>query len=191
MSPPAADVDLAVRSSDHDNKLEGPIAVKSLKPGTSTEASANEQEDLSVKQDSLSIKPDGPIDASIDQPAAEYDLRNTLNGPLKYLGSLDSYKSVEITPVIGREYPDVQLTDLLSDDQKLKDLAVIGMCASRFLAELLTIVSVSQRGVVFFRNQDIDSDQQKVLGQKLGELTGKPESSKVCVSQKSLAATIS
>jgi alpha-ketoglutarate-dependent taurine dioxygenase len=38
---------------------------------------------------------------------------------------------------------------------------------------------VSQRGVLFFRNQSIDSDQQKVLGQKLGELTGKPESSKV------------
>lgn len=38
---------------------------------------------------------------------------------------------------------------------------------------------VSQRGVVFFRNQNIDSDQQKVLGQKLGELTGKPATSKV------------
>jgi hypothetical protein len=38
---------------------------------------------------------------------------------------------------------------------------------------------VSQRGVVFFRNQDINIDDQKVLGQKLGELTGKPASSKV------------
>lgn len=39
--------------------------------------------------------------------------------------------------------------------------------------------AVSQRGVVFFRNQDIGIDQQKILGQKLGELTGKPASSKV------------
>lgn len=39
--------------------------------------------------------------------------------------------------------------------------------------------TVSQRGVLFFKNQSIDSDEQKILGQKLGELTGKPGSSKV------------
>lgn len=33
--------------------------------------------------------------------------------------------------------------------------------------------------MVFFRNQDIDIEAQKVLGQRLGELTGKPESSKL------------
>jgi hypothetical protein len=44
---------------------------------------------------------------------------------------------------------------------------------------LLTYDIVSQRGVVFFRNQTIDTDDQKVLGQRLGELTGKPETSKV------------
>jgi len=33
--------------------------------------------------------------------------------------------------------------------------------------------------VVFFRNQDIGIEDQKVLGQKLGELTGKPATSKV------------
>lgn len=38
---------------------------------------------------------------------------------------------------------------------------------------------MSQRGVVFFRNQDINIEDQKVLGQRLGELTGKPESSKL------------
>lgn len=32
---------------------------------------------------------------------------------------------------------------------------------------------------MFFRNQDIDIDSQKILGQKLGELTGKPETSKL------------
>ena len=29
--------------------------------------------------------------------------------------------------------------------------------------------------MVFFRNQDLNIDDQKLLGQKLGELTGKPE----------------
>lgn len=38
---------------------------------------------------------------------------------------------------------------------------------------------VSQRGVVFFRNQKISSDEHKILLQKLGELTGKPVTSKV------------
>ena len=39
--------------------------------------------------------------------------------------------------------------------------------------------TLSQRGVVFLRNQDVSVGQQKILGQKLGELTGKPETSKV------------
>ncbi|RAO67585.1 uncharacterized protein BHQ10_003597 [Talaromyces amestolkiae] len=83
--------------------------------------------------------------------------------PLKYSGSLDEYKSFDVTPIIGREFSDVQLTDILNDDQKLRDLAV----------------TVSRRGVVFFRKQELNSDQQKILGQKLGELTGKPATSKL------------
>lgn len=38
---------------------------------------------------------------------------------------------------------------------------------------------VSQRGVVFFRKQRLDIEEQKILGTKLGELTGKPDTSKV------------
>lgn len=39
---------------------------------------------------------------------------------------------------------------------------------------------VSQRGVVFFRKQDdVDNDLQKELVQRLGELSGKPETSKL------------
>jgi hypothetical protein len=34
---------------------------------------------------------------------------------------------------------------------------------------------------VFFRNQDITIDQQKALGTRLGELSGKPASSKLHV----------
>ncbi|PVH83959.1 taurine catabolism dioxygenase [Cadophora sp. DSE1049] len=83
--------------------------------------------------------------------------------PLQYSGSLDTYESFDVTNVIGREFSKLQLTDILKDDEKIRDLAII----------------VSQRGVVFFRNQDIGIEDQKFLGQKLGELTGKPETSKL------------
>ncbi|KAM5374716.1 hypothetical protein ACJZ2D_006360 [Fusarium nematophilum] len=86
-----------------------------------------------------------------------------LDGPLTYSGSLDSEEQFDVTAVIGREFPKLQLSEILKDDIKLRDLAVL----------------VSQRGVLFFRNQDINIDDQKYLGQRLGELTGKPESSKL------------
>lgn len=41
-------------------------------------------------------------------------------------------------------------------------------------------MSVSQRGVVFFRKQDgLNNELQKELAQRLGELAGKPETSKL------------
>jgi hypothetical protein len=51
-------------------------------------------------------------------------------------------------------------------------------------SEWLTLVRawptiVSQRGVVFFRNQDLPIEGQKLLGQRLGELTGKPVTSQL------------
>lgn len=49
-----------------------------------------------------------------------------LTEPLKYSGSLDQYKSLDTTPVIGREFSDVQLTDILNDDQQIRDLAITG-----------------------------------------------------------------
>ncbi|KPI34564.1 putative alpha-ketoglutarate-dependent sulfonate dioxygenase [Cyphellophora attinorum] len=83
--------------------------------------------------------------------------------PLKYSGSLDQYKHFDVTNVIGREFVDLQLSQILNDDAKLRDLAI----------------TVSERGVVFFRSQDLNIEDQKILGQKLGELTGKPETSKL------------
>ncbi|TVY50161.1 putative alpha-ketoglutarate-dependent sulfonate dioxygenase [Lachnellula cervina] len=118
---------------------------------------------------------------SADSPVAHHAqeepeaLRTTINSkpstllskpypiPLVYSGSLDRYESFDLTTVIGKEFPTVQLTELLKDDAKIKDLAI----------------TVSQRGVVFFRNQDINIEEQKNLAQKLGELSGKPETSKL------------
>ena len=51
---------------------------------------------------------------------------STERKPLTYSGSLDGYKSFDVTPIIGREFPDVQLSTLLSDDVKIRDLAILG-----------------------------------------------------------------
>lgn len=99
--------------------------------------------------------------------------------PLQYSGTLDNYESFDVTSVIGREYPKLQLSEILSDDAKIRDLAIQGEFKHHRSPRLADIVSVSQRGVLFFRNQDIGIEDQKILGQKLGELTGKPATSKV------------
>ena len=84
----------------------------------------------------------------------------TLN--LKPSGKLDgAYEFTEVTPQIGREYPKVQVREILKDEEKLRDLAI----------------TVSRRGVVFFRNQDLTVEEQKELADKLGRLTGKPKDS--------------
>ncbi|KAJ5273158.1 hypothetical protein N7478_008283 [Penicillium angulare] len=109
------------------------------------------------------ISPSAPTPTGKLALAQETSQKTYIREPLKYSGSLNEYKNFDVTPVIGREFSGVQLTDLLNDDDKLRDLAI----------------TVSRRGVVFFRGQDINSDQQKILGQKLGELTGKPATSKL------------
>lgn len=47
------------------------------------------------------------------------------------------------------------------------------------LCWVLCPVLQTRFGVLFFRNQDLTIEDQKLLGQKLGELTGKPETSKL------------
>ncbi|KAJ3570708.1 hypothetical protein NP233_g4232 [Leucocoprinus birnbaumii] len=90
------------------------------------------------------------------------------SGPPSFLASLAQFESYDATPVIGTVFPNksTQLSQLLKgpkSDELIHDLAVL----------------VSQRGVVFFKDQDITVEQQKILGQKLGELTGKPATSKL------------
>ncbi|TVY86328.1 putative alpha-ketoglutarate-dependent sulfonate dioxygenase [Lachnellula willkommii] len=86
-----------------------------------------------------------------------------LRAPLTYSHTLDDYESFDVTGPIGREFPKLQLSELLKDDAKIKDLAILA----------------SQRGALFFRGQDISNDQMKDLGSKLGELTNKPPDSKL------------
>ncbi|OQE31522.1 hypothetical protein PENSTE_c001G04235 [Penicillium steckii] len=85
--------------------------------------------------------------------------------PLELTGALDAFESFDVTPVIGKEFPNASLKDFLrapNSDDLLRDLAV----------------TISRRGVVFFRKQDgLDDDLQKELVQRLGELSGKPKTS--------------
>ncbi|KAF2023313.1 taurine catabolism dioxygenase [Setomelanomma holmii] len=91
----------------------------------------------------------------------------TRPAPLTKSGALDKkFKFEEATPVIGREYPDANVVDDILDasdaDELIRDLAI----------------TISERGVVFFRAQDNLTDQlQKQLVHRLGQLTNKPSDS--------------
>lgn len=83
--------------------------------------------------------------ASTTQPRSPHDAGSlSLRGsyqPLQLTGILDQFEQVDSNPVIGREFRNVQLPTLIDapdSDALLRDLAI----------------TVSQRNVVFFRNQD-------------------------------------
>lgn len=112
--------------------------------------------------------------------------------PLKVSGALPP-DYFDVTSIIGREYPTVQLSGLMSSptrDEYIKDLAITGMWIFWWhyarlwlykveqLLQSLTWTTVSERGVVFFRNQkDLTVSMQKELIDLLGRLSGKPASS--------------
>lgn len=77
--------------------------------------------------------------------------------PIPNTGSLEKYKSQDLTPVIGTEFEGLQVTELLNgNDEVIRDLAV----------------TISQRGVVFLRNQDVSPQQMKDLMEKITQAAG-------------------
>ena len=84
--------------------------------------------------------------------------------PLKPTGVLDDQNYNDVTPVIGREYPDLKITDLLNAPN-----------ADELIREMAIIISI--RGVVFFRNQDLTIAQQKAFVYKVSKLAGSPKES--------------
>ncbi|KAI1331112.1 TfdA family taurine catabolism dioxygenase TauD [Xylariaceae sp. FL0255] len=90
------------------------------------------------------------------------DARPTIDAPLVYSGSLDLFEQNDLTPVIGREFYGLQVRDLLQwEDQTVKDLAS----------------TISQRGVVFLRNQDVTPTEMKDFITRLSTVAGCPTSS--------------
>lgn len=71
-------------------------------------------------------------EASTGGLAEQYQSKRATNSiyprePLKLAGVLDEFKSFDVTPVIGREFPDAQLVDWLSapnSDTLIRDLAI-------------------------------------------------------------------
>lgn len=85
--------------------------------------------------------------------------------PLKSSGTLNSYSLKEITPVIGSEFLDANVVDMLrapNADKLLRDLAIL----------------VSERGFCVFRKQsNLSIADEKLLCHKLGQLTTRPYTS--------------
>ncbi|KAH6646545.1 hypothetical protein BKA67DRAFT_410567 [Truncatella angustata] len=119
----------------------------------------------------------GKVTPAVEKPAktsaavgatelhGEPRLETNHRDPLQLRGVLDQYEQFDVTPVIGREFVGVDLAEWLrapNSDELIRELAI----------------TISRRGVVFFRKQDnITNELQKELVQRLGQLTGKPESS--------------
>ena len=83
--------------------------------------------------------------------------------PLKNSGSIDHLDFVDVTPIIGREYPTAKIKDILNApnaEQQLRDLAI----------------TICERGVAFFRapQDDLSIDEQKYVTEMLGKLTARP-----------------
>lgn len=94
--------------------------------------------------------------------------RTRCQKPIPYTGSLDSYTFRDSTPVIGREFENLQVVEILNApnrDQLIRDLAV----------------TISQRGVVFLRNQEVNPLQMRELMESITALAGCPSSSSLHV----------
>ncbi|KAL4936797.1 hypothetical protein BDV06DRAFT_233019 [Aspergillus oleicola] len=92
------------------------------------------------------------------------EARPRISRPLEYSGGLDAYQHQDLTPVIGTEYEGLQIAEILrspSCEQVIQDLAV----------------TISRRGVVFLRNQNITPQQMRELAEILTRVAGCPESS--------------
>ncbi|GAA5911656.1 hypothetical protein JCM8208_002200 [Rhodotorula glutinis] len=98
---------------------------------------------------------------TLNSAVGSLSLSGSANAPLEPSGILDQYKPVDLTPVIGRQFDNVQLKGLLeapNSDQLLKELAI----------------TIHRRNVVFFKNQkeQLTDAELKTLARKLGQLTG-------------------
>jgi alpha-ketoglutarate-dependent taurine dioxygenase len=94
------------------------------------------------------------------QPTA----RPRLSSSLPYTGSLDGFKCNDLTPAIGREYLDLQVRNILALPNReavIRDLAV----------------TISQRGVIFLRDQDVTPNEMKELCESITSAAGCPAQS--------------
>ncbi|KAI9353487.1 putative TfdA family taurine dioxygenase, partial [Obelidium mucronatum] len=103
----------------------------------------------------------------IEQPATTSTTTGALKiQPLKRNHTLDAFKNFKVQPHIGTEFEKgtIQIRDILASpnsQELLQDLAVL----------------VSERGVVFLRDQDLTFEEQNHFADLLGKAGGKPATS--------------
>ena len=69
----------------------------------------------------MTVSPDGTLQNGHGQ-------KNLMREPLKLKGLLDRYKSFEVTPAIGKEFPDANVAEWMkapNSDELLRDLAIL------------------------------------------------------------------
>jgi hypothetical protein len=92
--------------------------------------------DSSAKPDVLSFKNGnsaaangGKIEAPVDEEVLP-EVRTGHREPLKLSGALDKFEQFDVTPVIGREFVNVDLAEWIkapNADELLRDLAITGI----------------------------------------------------------------
>lgn len=93
---------------------------------------------------------------SIPAPVEQVDIKSknetqTSRQPLQLKGALDQFKSFDVTPIIGREFVDVNLAEWLhaeNSDDLIRDLAITSKCSLCFL----DAVCIPSSSYTFFRN---------------------------------------
>lgn len=99
----------------------------------------------SVANDDVQVQSSAPIQTKVRTiPEIKKSVQGltqsaSFRAPLQYSGTLDHYESFDVTSVVGREYPKVQLTEILKDDAKIRDLAITGKskCISKSFMSVL------------------------------------------------------
>lgn len=106
-------------------------------------------------------------------------LSGAVVSPLEPTGVLDQYKPVDLTPIIGRQFSELQLKKLLyapNSDELLRELAITSESSRSHPRRRSRSrpLSVHRRNVVFFKTQEeqLTDPELKTLARKLGQLTG-------------------
>jgi hypothetical protein len=87
-------------------------------------ADVNDQHTNNVHQNTARTVPE------VKKTVAGLTQSASFPAPLEYSGTLDHYESFDVTSVIGREFPKLQISEILQDDSKIRDLAILGISTS-------------------------------------------------------------
>lgn len=104
-----------------------PAAVEEQKP---VEEAPAVQAPAVVETPAAEAAPVAEVPAEESVKPAAVPASSYIRAPLKLSGAIDSWKNFEVTPVIGREYADVDLAAVLkaeNSDELLRDLAITSM----------------------------------------------------------------